>query len=148
MANLRPKDVRIIHQLDAYRNKIVGEYWVLDGVSFHDGQPLKKMGFTWISGPDGGSWEAPNRDALRYLLEGGCPVHNVGNGHEIGYPDPADFDHLIGSRYQLEYKPSHKSRKWRQAWSGGAYTPNAFNDAVTLARQDNLYTFRFVRNNP
>jgi len=70
------KTVRIIHQVDRNESKqIVKEWWTIDGIGYRKGQPLKSKGFTWIKGPDGGAWEAPNKAAIQPLLDLGYPTH-------------------------------------------------------------------------
>jgi len=72
---------KILHQLDRHNDEIVGDWWVLAGVNYHQGLPLKSKGFKWLKGPDGGSWLAPGKDALSSLIDAGMPVINTGNGH-------------------------------------------------------------------
>ena len=64
--------VKIIHQDD---RKMGGrERWLLDGIGYHDGKGLRVIGFTWIPGPDGGCWQAPNREAIEVLINMGMEV--------------------------------------------------------------------------
>jgi len=68
--------VRIIHQVDEEN-----EYWFLDGINFREGRPLKEKGFHWISGPDGGCWHAPDKNAIQVLIDRGMEVRKVGLGN-------------------------------------------------------------------
>lgn len=56
----------------------------------------------------------------------------------------ADFEHLEGM-IQLEYLPTPKSRKWRKGWIMGIYSQIAFDEAVTLAAQEDWHTWRYVQ---
>ena len=73
--------MKIIHQLDKHNNKIVNELWLIDGIKYHEGLQLKKLGFIWIKGPEGGCWKAPNYDSIKPLINGNIEIVKVGNGH-------------------------------------------------------------------
>ena len=75
------KTIKILHQIDKHNGKIENEFWTVDGINYADGKELKSKGFNWISGPDGGAWQAPNMEALLPLINAGVEVANTGNGH-------------------------------------------------------------------
>jgi len=50
----------------------------LDGIKFKEGRPLKEKGFHWIPGPDGGCWQAPDKNAIQVLINKGMEVRKVG----------------------------------------------------------------------
>ena len=59
-------------------------------------------------------------------------------------PKFGDFTKLTGA-IQLEYLPTPKSRKWRKGPIRLIYSQLAFDDAVTLAAQENWHTWRYVQ---
>ena len=60
------------------------------------------------------------------------------------FPSYEDFCHLTGT-IQLEYLPTPTSRKWRKATIRLIYSDLAYQDAVTLAKQEGWHTFRYVK---
>lgn len=58
-------------------------------------------------------------------------------------PRYTDFEHLRGM-IQLEYLPTSKSRKWRKGPIRLVYCQQAFDDGVTLAKQEKWYAWRYV----
>ena len=57
--------VAIYHQIDRIRGKLVGECWLLDGVSKATGQKLEYplSGWSWLRGHAGGGlWETKEVD--------------------------------------------------------------------------------------
>lgn len=75
--------VRLIHQIDIYNGETRNDIWLLDGVGYREGLPLKQKDFEWIPGPDGGCWQAPNKKAVQILIDLGMIVEDVGNGKNV-----------------------------------------------------------------
>ena len=48
---------------------------------------------------------------------------------------------------QLEYKPTPRSRKWRQGPIRMIFCQQAYDDAITLAKQEGWHTWRYVHLN-
>jgi hypothetical protein len=81
--NAQQSPVYICHQKDEYNGRIVGEWFTLVGIKYHQGLALKKLGWTWIKGPDGGAWSTQNPAMVQDAISRGMPVHKTGNGWEL-----------------------------------------------------------------
>jgi hypothetical protein len=71
--------VRIIHQTGPAK---IGdtqplECWLLDGISYREGQRLKAAGWQWLKGPQGGIWTTEDPNAVAAGIAAGIPVVEV-----------------------------------------------------------------------